>query len=312
MELLIDVILRAGRSAVELSLFVLLPVMVVMLSLMRLLEARGALDWLVARLAPLLRPLGLTGLGVFAAVQINFVSFAAPVATLTMMEQRGTSDRHLAATLAMVMAMAQANAVFPLTALGLRFMPVLALSLLGGLVAAAATYYIFGRRLDAAEKPLDETLRHPAADDAKGVLDVINRAGAEAFKIAVGAIPMLVLSLVVVTALRAGGAIDALTALLAPLLTAAGIDTAIVLPTLTKYLAGGTAMLGVMDDMLRQGQATTALLNASAGFLIHPLDIPGVAVLISAGRRVAGVWKPAALGAVVGILFRSLGHALLV
>ena len=54
MDILIDIILKAGRSAVELSLFVLLPVMVVMLSLMRLLEARGALDWCVARLAPLL------------------------------------------------------------------------------------------------------------------------------------------------------------------------------------------------------------------------------------------------------------------
>ena len=45
---------------------------------------------------------------------------------------------------------------------------------------------------------LDETLRHPVAEDAKGVLDVINRAGAEAFKIAVGAIPMLVLALVAI------------------------------------------------------------------------------------------------------------------
>jgi spore maturation protein SpmA len=52
MDLLIDVILRAGRSAVELSFFVLLPVMIVMLSLMRLLEARGVLDWVVARLTP--------------------------------------------------------------------------------------------------------------------------------------------------------------------------------------------------------------------------------------------------------------------
>ena len=69
MDILIDIILKAGRSAVELSLFVLLPVMVVMLSLMRLLEARGALDWLVARVSPLLRPFGLTGLGVFAALQ---------------------------------------------------------------------------------------------------------------------------------------------------------------------------------------------------------------------------------------------------
>ncbi len=311
MDILIDIILKAGRSAVELSLFVLLPVMVVMLSLMRLLEARGALDWLVARVSPLQRPFGLTGMGVFAALQINFVSYAAPMATLTMMEQRGTSDRHLAATLAMVFAMAQANAAFPMLTMGLQFGPLLAFSLLGGLAAAAATYYVFGRHLSAAEARLDETLHHPVAESAKGVLDVINRAGAEAFKIAVGAIPMLVLSLVAVTALKKFGAIDALTALIAPLLLAVGIDPILILPTLTKYLAGGTAMMGVMDDMRRAGQVSVELLNASAGFLISPFDLPGVAVLISAGRRVAAVWKPAAVGACVGILLRTLGHALL-
>ena len=311
MDILIDIILKAGRSAVELSLFVLLPVMVVMLSLMRLLEARGALDWLVGRVSPLLRPFGLTGLGVFAALQINFVSFAAPMATLTMMEQRGTSDRHLAATLAMVFAMAQANAAFPMLTMGLQFGPLLIFSLLGGLTAAAATYYVFGRHLSAAEATLDETLHHPVADNAKGVLDVINRAGAEAFKIAVGAIPMLVLSLVAVTALKKFGAIDALTLLIAPLLQVVGIDPILILPTLTKYLAGGTAMMGVMDDMRRAGQVSLELLNASAGFLISPFDLPGVAVLISAGRRVAAVWKPAAIGASVGILLRTLGHALL-
>jgi spore maturation protein SpmB len=53
---------------------------------------------------------------------------------------------------------------------------------------------------------------------AKGVLDVINRAGAEAFRISIGAIPMLVLSLVVVHGLRSVGAIDGLTRLLSPLL----------------------------------------------------------------------------------------------
>ncbi len=308
MDILIDIILKAGRSAVELSLFVLLPVMVVMLSLMRLLEARGALDWVVARLAPLLKPFGLTGLGVFAALQINFVSFAAPMATLTMMEQRGSSDRHLAATLAMVFAMAQANAALPMMTMGLHFGITLIYSVIGGLIAAAATYYIFGRSLSAEEARLDETLRHPVAEDAKGVLDVINRAGAEAFKIAVGAIPMLVLSLVAVTALKKFGAIDLLTAALAPLLGLLHIDPILILPTLTKYLAGGTAMMGVMDDMLRAGQISVDLLNASAGFLISPFDLPGVAVLISAGRRVASVWKPAALGACVGITVRTLGH----
>lgn len=310
MEIVIDIILKAGRSAVELSLFILLPVMVVMLSLMRLLEARGVLDWLVAKLAPVLKPLGLTGLGVFAALQINFVSFAAPMATLTMMEQRGTSDRHIAATLAMVFAMAQANAAFPMMTMGLHFGTTLAFSLIGGLVAGAATFYLFGRALSAEEAKLDETLHHPVAESAKGVLDVINRAGAEAFKIAVGAIPMLVLSLVAVTALKRFGFIDLLTAWLTPLLTLAAIDPAIVLPTLTKYLAGGTAMLGVMDEMRRTGQASAEFLNASAGWLISPFDIPGVAVLISAGRRVAAVWKPAALGACVGIAVRTIGHAM--
>jgi spore maturation protein SpmB len=311
MDILIEIILKAGRSAIELALFVLLPVMVVMLSLMRLLEARGALDWVVARLAPALRPFGLTGLGVFAALQINFVSFAAPLATLTMMEQRGTSDRHLAATLAMVFAMAQANASLPMLTMGLELVPTLFFSLAGGLTAAAATYFLFGRHLATAEARLDETLRHPVAESAKGVLDVINRAGAEAFKIAVGAIPMLVLSLVAVTALTRFGAIDLLTRALAPILGLLGIDPILILPGLTKYLAGGTAMMGVMDEMRRAGQVSPQLLNQSAGFLISPFDLPGVAVLISAGRRVAAVWKPAALGACIGITLRTLGHALM-
>lgn len=310
MDILVDIILKAGRSAVELALFILLPVMVVMLSTMRLLEARGALDWAVTRLAPLLRPFGLNGLGVFAALQINFVSFAAPMATLTMMEQRGMSDRHIAATLAMVFAMAQANAAFPMLTMGLNFATTLAFSLIGGLVAAAVTWYFFGGRLSAAEASVDESLHHPTAESAKGVLDVINRAGAEAFKIAIGAIPMLVLSLVVVTALRRFGAIDLLTAGLTPLLRLAAIDPVLILPTLTKYLAGGTAMMGVMDDMRRSSQISAELLNASAGFLISPFDIPGVAVLISAGRRVAAVWKPAAFGACIGIAVRTVGHIL--
>ena len=267
---------------------------------------------ILARLTPALRPLGLTGLGGFAALQINFVSFAAPVATLAMMDQRGASSRHLAATLAMVLAMAQANVSMPMAAMGLQFGTLLAWSVVGGLIAAAATYYVFGRGLSNAEEAVDETLHHPVAESAKGVLDVINRAGAEAFKIAVGALPMLVLSLTVVLALRRVGALDLLTQLLSPALVAIGADPALLLPTLTKFLAGGTAMMGVMDEMLRAGTATTATLNgASAGLLVHPLDIPGVAVLLSAGRRVAAVWKPAALGALVGIAVRMGGHMLL-
>ncbi len=308
MNLMTDILLPAGRSAMDLALFVLLPLMVAMLALMRLLEAKGLLDWIVARLAPAVRPFGLIGLSLFAALQINLVSFAAPIATLAMMEQRGVSDRHLAATLAMVFAMAQANASLPLAALGLHLGPTLLFSALGGLVAAAVTYHGFGRRLSEEEHVADDTLHHATAEGAKGVLDVINRAGAEAFKITIGAIPLLVLSLVFVTALRQFGAVDALTQGLTPLLGALDIDPALILPTVVKYLAGGTAMLGTVDEMLRHGQFSAALLNQGAGFLINPLDVPGVAILVSAGRRVAGVWKPAALGAVVGIAVRTLCH----
>ena len=199
---MMEIILTGGRAAVELALFVLLPVMVFMLCLMRLLEAKGVLDWLVGGLAPIFRPFGLTGLSSFAALQISFVSFAAPIATLTMMEQRGASNRHLAATLAMVFAMSQANTSLPLAALGLHLGPTLLFSLLGGLVAASVVYYGVGRNLSSEEHLTDDTLHHASAEGTKGVLDTINRAGAEAFKIAVGAIPLLVLSLVLVTALR--------------------------------------------------------------------------------------------------------------
>lgn len=310
MEILTEIILRAGRSAVELALFVLLPVMVVMLSVMRLLEAKGVLDWLVARLAPLLRPLGLTGLSIFAMLQINFVSFAAPVATLAMMDQRGASNRHIAATLAMVLAMAQANISIPMTAMGLHFGTTLLYSIGGGLAAAASTYYLFGRGLGSQELPLDESVPHPVADNAKGVLDVINRAGAESFRIAVGALPMLILSLVTVALLRAVGAIGLLTAALSPLMALLRLDPAFILPAVTKFLAGGTAWMGVMDEMLRQGTATPAALNRSAGFLLNPFDLPGVAVLISAGRRVGAVWKSAAAGACLGIALRTVAHLL--
>jgi spore maturation protein SpmB len=305
---MIAIVLKSGRSAIELSFFVLLPIMVVMLSLMRLLEARGVLDKLVAWLAPILRPAGLTGLSVFAALQINFVSFAAPVATLSMMEQRGASDRHLAASFGMVLAMGQANVVFPMAAMGLHVGTALLFSLIGGLTAAVSIYYCFGRRLSTIEEPMDETLKHPTAAGGKGILDVINRAGAEAFRIAVGVIPMLVLSLVAIGILRRLGLFAWLAVLLTPLLQWAAIDPAIILPTLTKYLAGGTAMMGVFDDMRRSGLADTRLINESAGWLIHALDLPGLAILMSAGKRVAGVWKQAALGACVGILVRTLAH----
>ncbi|MGZ5817744.1 MAG: nucleoside recognition family protein, partial [Burkholderiaceae bacterium] len=120
----------------------------------------------------------------------------------------------------------------------------------------------------------------------------------------------LILSLVAITLLRSLGAIDALTRGLAPIMNALHMDTAFILPVITKYLAGGTAMMGIMNDMIKHGTATAAMVNQSAGFLVHPLDVPGVAVLISAGKRVSAVWRPAIFGAITGIIFRAIAHIL--
>ena len=305
---MIGTTMAAGRAAVELSLFSLLPVMVVMLSIMRLAEAAGFLDWVTRLVAPLLRPFGLLGLSVFALLQVSFVSFAAPVATLTTMERRGVSDRHLAATFAMVLAMGQANVVFPMAALGLDVGRFLLVSVLGGLVAAATTYHLLGRHLSR-DGPVGSEVDLPAGDEARSILAIINRAGAEAFRIATGAIPIMALALTAVAALKAAGGLDALNWLLAPVMGALGLDPRLVTPTLSKYLGGGLAALGVLADQKASGEIDARFVNAAAGWLVHPLDLPGIAVLTAAGPRVARLWVVAALGGLTGVLVRTILQA---
>lgn len=113
----ISIIMAAGKSSVDVALYTLLPIMVIMLIIMKYLEVRGILDVIVRWVAPLLKPFGLTGMSAFALIQINFVSFAAPLATLSIMDKRGVSDRQMTATLAMVFAMGQGNVFYPLTPL---------------------------------------------------------------------------------------------------------------------------------------------------------------------------------------------------
>jgi spore maturation protein SpmB len=276
------IILHAGRAGVELALFVLLPVMIVMLSAMRLLEAKGLLDRLVNLVTPLLKPFGLPGLGVFAMIQVLFVSFAAPMATLAMMDKGGSPRRHIAATLAMVLGMAQANVVFPMAALGLNAPVTIGVSALCGLIGAALTYHIFARNLPDRDDDNPMVVKHKEADGPKGVLDVINKAGAEALKITLGAIPMLVLALVFVAIMREGGVMAFLEQILTPVLDFLNLPGSVILATISKYIAGGTAMMGVTKEFLDQGQMSVSELNRLAGFLIHPYDVAGIAVLISA------------------------------
>ncbi|AZI88537.1 nucleoside recognition family protein [Kosakonia sp. CCTCC M2018092] len=307
---IIEIIMSAGRVSVDVALYTLLPIMVVMLIIMKYLEEKGVLDAIVRLTSPALKPFGISGMGIFALIQLNFVSFAAPLAALAIMERRGTSDRHLAATLAMVFAMGQANVFYPLTPFGLHWGAAIGISLIGGLAASSFTYYLAGRRLSSA------TLRDEEGELAQekpraGLIAVINGAGADAIRLSLGSLPMLLLSLTVVGILKAAGVVEALTSLLTPLMSFFHISTVYVLLTLTKCLAGGTAYFGVASEMAQHGQLTAAQINASAGFLIQTLDLPGIGIFLGIASRFVRLFRFALAGAIVGILLRTLLHALL-
>jgi len=66
-----------------------------------------------------------------------------------------------------------------------------------------------------------------------------------------------------------------------------------------------------VTDLMQQGVMSATDLNRVAGLLIHPFDVAGVAILVSAGPRVAAVLRPAIYGALVGIAVRAALHLLL-
>lgn len=318
MSTFLQLVLEAGKSAVDLALYTLLPIMVLMMALMKLLEAKGVLAWIARLVSPMLRPFGIPGIGVFAALQLLLVSFAAPITTLAILDGDGTSRRRIAATLAMVFTMSQANAVFPMLAVGLNLPVILGTSLVGGLVAAATTYHLLLRSdsdapsvsgLPDSPEPTPMPTQEPDRDRRamKALLD-----GGEAGALLVlRAVPLLVLAIFLVKGLQALGIIAVMERGLAPALQSAGLSTVAVLPVVTKYLGGGTAMMGVAMNLGAEGTLTAVELNRIAGFMINPLDLVGVPVLMAAGPRVRAVVKPAILGALVGILVRGALHLLL-
>ena len=304
---LIGIIMSAGKSSVDVALYTLLPIMVVMLMIMKYLEVRGVLDVIVRWIAPLLKPFGLSGMSAFALIQMNFVSFAAPLATLSIMDKRGVSDRQMAATLAMVFAMGQGNVFYPLTPFGLHWTASIAISMAGGLCAAATTWYLTGRRLSIAENPRAEALPNNE-QNTQGMLAVINNAGSDAIRLALGAVPMLILSLTIVGVMKAAGLIELLQQLLMPLLLWLNIPVNFVLPTLVKCVAGGTAYFGVVSELIQQGKVTVSQLNASAGLLVQSFDLPGIGIYLGLSSRFVRLFRFAAPGAMVGILVRTILH----
>ncbi|SAV16527.1 nucleoside recognition domain-containing protein [Klebsiella pneumoniae] len=307
---IISIIMASGKSAVDIALYTLIPVMVVMIIIMKYLENKGVLAKIVHVSAPFLRPFGLSGLSLFALIQLNFVSFAAPVATLAIMDRKGVSDRHLAATLAMLFAMGQANVLYPLAPLGLNWTLTVALSVIGGLFGGALTWHITGRGLSDCEV-IPEEEDGPAVPVRKGLIPLINTSGAEAISLALGAIPMLILSLTVVGILRSAGVISMLEDGISPLLNYLHIPDVLVMPTLVKCLAGGTAFLGVVSDMLRDGRVSPHLLNVSGGWFLQTFDLPGIGIMLGAGWRVARVARFAVIGGLAGIILRTVLHYLI-
>lgn len=311
MEELVRITLQSGKSGIELALYILLPVLVVMMAIMKVVEARGLLALIARWVQPLLRVFGVPGAGAFAILQLLLVSFAAPLATLAIMEKDGTSRRHIAATLAMVLAMSQANVVFPMVAVGLNIGVIMLTSLIGGLAAAALTYYVFARSAEEQGDASDGFVASADAGRKDTSLNLMIVGGQEAVQVILSAIPILILAIFLVNILKATGCITLLEGVLSPLFRWIGFPAVAVLPLATKYLAGGTAMMGVSLNLLKEGAITTQELNRMAGFLTNPCDLVGVAVLISAGARCASVVRPAIAGAVVGILLRGVLHLLI-
>jgi spore maturation protein SpmB len=307
---IIDVIMSAGKTSVDVALYTLIPVMIIMLIVMKYLEAKGVVDAVVRLTTPVLKPFGISGLAIFALIQLNFVSFAAPIAALAIMEKRGTSERQLAAALAMLFAMGQGNVFYPLIPFGLHWGSAIIISIIGGLVAAAVTYHLFGKKLSTvivnheATEPLNDK-------SSTSLINIINGAGADAIRLALGSLPMLLLSLTIVGMLKEAGFITALTTLLSPVMLYFSIPDVYVLPTMTKFLAGGTAYFGVISELLRKGLVTPEQVNASAGFLIQTFDLPGIGIYLGIASRFVRLFRFVIPGAIIGIAVRSIIHPFL-
>lgn len=308
MQEFLKILFASGQKGFELAFFVLMPIMVFMMAIMRVLDQKGVLRQVAVLAAPVLLLFGIPGLGVFAMVQILFVSFAAPVSTFRIMDlDADISDRRIAAGFASILCMSQANATLPLAAFGLNLPVVMATSLVGGLVAAVLTFRVFARHLpDQQEKPA--TLEPAAGAQRQGLIQMILTGGEEGFQLALKAVPVLVLAVLLVNSLKAVGAIDFLEAVFEPVLSLAGISSSSVLSIVTKYIAGGTAMMGATIPLLQDQLMSATDLNRIAGFTINTLDPVGLAILVSAGPRFARYAVPALQGAALGILVRGILH----
>lgn len=209
----------------------------------------------------------------------------------------------------MLFAMGQGNVFYPLTPLVCTGCPGIVISIAGGL-CAAAFYHITGRKLSIVENARAEDLPN-AEQNNQGIIAVINSAGADAIRLALGAVPMLIMSLAIVGFMQAAGLIEMLQRLLLPLLLWLNIPVNFVLPALVKCAAGGTAYFGVVSELVQQGKVTVSQINASAGLLIQTFDLPGIGIFLGVSSRFVRLFRFAATGAIAGIAIRTIMHVTL-
>lgn len=308
MQEFIKIMLDSGRTGIELSLYVLMPIMVIMMAFMNLLDKKNILSFIARGFAPILIVFGLPGLGVFAILQILLISFAAPVATLKVInDDESISDAAIAATFSAILVMAQANAAFPLAAVGLNLPISMATSLVSGLIASFIAFKIAG-----GHHTKSITInRTPKQETNKKWISLLFEGGEAGLAIVMKSIPPLIIAVFFVNLIKASGLIMMLEDLFGPILTLLGIPSIAILPIVTKFIAGGTAMMAIILDLMKEGLMSVNELNRVAGFTLNPLDPVGLAIFAAAGPRVTKMLKPAVIGAALGIVLRGVLHLII-
>lgn len=304
MTILITAILDAGRSAVDIAIFTFLPLMIVTFSLMRYLEGVSVLRSVVAKANPVFRFFGLDGLGVLAVAQLSFVSSAAPVAALSLLAHKNTSDRSLAGAFAAVLTAAPANASLPLATIGVDPVLIILNGICGALVASTLAYWVVGHR-QPSPKNVCEREEPPRQVAARlDLLSAINRGGADAIRMIAAILPVLLASLAMVRLIQDSGAFSALMSVVTPLLQMLGVSQADILLFLTKCLAGSSVAMALLFDIQKETPLSNDQIIHSSALLLNPLDVPGLSILIASVPGLRPVARVAIVSALAGIAVR--------
>ncbi len=311
MERFVNMILESGERGLFLSLNIILPIMVTLMAVMKVMDEKNVLPKISELLSPLFIKFGIPGLGVFALVQSIFISSTAPLATLLIMEEKKFGNAKIAATLAAIFVLPQANASFPLIAVGLNYPVNIATGFLGALLAGIIAYRLY-MYIHPDENQMSSTYAWEMNKKGKqGVIHLMFKGGEEGLRVSLKTIPPLILAILLVTVLEETGFISFVAYILNPHLSRVGVPESSIFPIIMKFIAGGTASMALILDLMEKEMMTVAELNRIAGFVMNPLSPVGVFVLVSAGEKTAKVARIAVIAAIIGVMVRGAVHLLI-